>query len=325
MRIAIIGAGAAGLVTAAKLAERGQTADLFEASDRLGAGAASWLAGGMLAPFCEAEDAGPGIVAPGHAGIEWWAATVPDVRRGGTLVVAPARDRGDLARFARRTAGHERIGAERIAALEPDLAGRFGEALFFAEEAHLDPRLALENLAERVTSAGSRIHFGSTVAPQALDHDVVVDCRGSAAAGEIPALRPVRGEMLILRTQDVSLSRPVRLLHPRWPVYVVPRGDGLFMVGATVVETDDRRSVTARGMVDLLNAAYALHPAFAEAEIVETGSGLRPAFPDNLPRVSRDGRVVSVNGLYRHGFLLSPAMADEAVSHILGERLKAAS
>ena len=325
MRIAIIGAGAAGLVTAARLAERGQSADIFEASDRLGASAASWLAGGMLAPYCEAEDAGAGIVRPGLDGIDWWSATIPGVARRGTLVVAPWRDRSDLARFARRTSGHERIGPEQIAALEPDLAGRFGEALFFAGEAHLDPRRALENLAACVTRTGGHIHFGTSIEAAALDHDVVVDCRGVAAAGAIPQLRPVRGEMLILKSNDLTLSRPVRLLHPRWPVYVVPRGDGLFMVGATVVETDDPRSITARGTVDLLNAAYALHPAFAEAEIVETGSGLRPAFADNLPRVARKGRIVTVNGLYRHGFLLSPAMAAEAVSHILGERLKAAS
>ncbi|MBB4005347.1 MAG: FAD-dependent oxidoreductase [Aurantimonas endophytica] len=325
MRIAIIGAGAAGLVTAARLAERGLTAEIFEASDRLGAGAASWLAGGMLAPYCEAEDAGPGIIAPGLAGIDWWSTNVPRVERGGTLVVAPWRDRSDLARFARRTRGHERIGSDRIAMLEPDLAGRFSEALFFPEEAHLDPRLALESLAARVSRSGGPVRFGASVDAATLDHDFVVDCRGFAAAEETPALRPVRGEMLILKSDDLSLSRPVRLLHPRWPVYVVPRGDGLFMVGATVVESDDRRGVTARGMVDLLNAAYALHPAFAEAEIVETGSGLRPAFPDNLPRVSRHGRVVTVNGLYRHGFLLSPAVAEEAVTHILGEGLKAAS
>jgi glycine oxidase len=325
MRIAIIGAGAAGLVTAARLAEQGQCAEIYEASERLGTSAASWLAGGMLAPYCEAEDAGSGIVAPGLAGIDWWAANVPHVRREGTLVVAPLRDRGDLARFSRRTRGHERIGPDRIAALEPDLAGRFGDALFFPEEAHLDPRLALESLVDRAVHAGGQVHFGAAVTPSALDHDLIVDCRGFAAADDMPQLRPVRGEMLILRSREVTFSRPVRLLHPRWPIYVVPRGDGLFMVGATMVESQDRRGVTARGTVDLLNAAYALHPAFAEAEIVETGSGLRPAFADNLPRVSRQGRVVTVNGLYRHGFLLSPAMAGEAVSDILGERLKAAS
>jgi glycine oxidase len=69
--------------------------------------------------------------------------------------------------------------------------------------------------------------------------------------------------------------------------------------------------------MDLLNAAYALHPAFAEAQILELGVGVRPAFPDNLPRVSRRSNVIHVNGLYRHGFLLSPAMAQQAAQMAL--------
>jgi glycine oxidase len=69
--------------------------------------------------------------------------------------------------------------------------------------------------------------------------------------------------------------------------------------------------------MDLLNAAYALHPAFAEAQILELGVGVRPAFPHNLPRVFRRGNVIHVNGLYRHGFLLSPAMAQQAAQMAL--------
>ena len=72
--------------------------------------------------------------------------------------------------------------------------------------------------------------------------------------------------------------------------------------------------VTARSVLELLSAAYALHPAFGEAEIIETGADLRPAFPDNLPRIRREGRMIHVNGLYRHGFLLAPALARRAVA-----------
>ncbi len=319
-RIAIVGAGAAGLVTATRLNEAGHPVEIFEASEHLGEKAASWLAGGMLAPFCETESADPSIVAPGLAGIDWWRKAVPCVLRQGTLVVAPWRDRADLHRFARRTRGHEHLDAEAIAALEPDLAGRFAEALLLAEEAHLDPRAALAALVERIESTGGVLHFGKAVLPNDLMRSgrfaAVVDARGIAAKDETSSLRPVRGEMLILKTHEVKLSRPVRLLHPRSPIYVVPRGDGRFMVGATMVESDDARGITLRGMVELLNAAYALHPAFAEAELLETGAGLRPSFPDNLPRVTRRGAVVSINGLHRHGFLLSPALAQEAVAAV---------
>ncbi|TIS72415.1 MAG: FAD-dependent oxidoreductase, partial [Mesorhizobium sp.] len=98
-----------------------------------------------------------------------------------------------------------------------------------------------------------------------------------AARDLVPELRGVRGEMLLLRSPEITLSRPVRLLHPRIPVYVVPRGDGLYMLGATMVETDGEGPVTARSVMELLNAAYSLHPTFGEAEIVETAAGVRPA------------------------------------------------
>ena len=89
------------------------------------------------------------------------------------------------------------------------------------------------------------------------------------------------------------------------------------MVGATMIESDERARVTARSLVELLNAAYALHPAFAEAEIVEIGSDARPAFPDNLPRIRRQGGTLLVNGLYRHGFLLAPALARRTAAVVL--------
>jgi glycine oxidase len=119
----------------------------------------------------------------------------------------------------------------------------------------------------------------------------------------------VRGERLIVRTGEVDLQRPVRLLHPRHPLYVVPWGGGRFMIGATVIESDASGPITVRSALELLGAAYALHPAFAEAEIVEAGAGVRPAFPNNVPRIVVRGRTIRVNGLYRHGFLLAPVLA----------------
>jgi glycine oxidase len=108
------------------------------------------------------------------------------------------------------------------------------------------------------------------------------------------------------------------MLHPRFPLYVVPRGDGVFMLGATMLESGERARVTARSVVELLNAAYALHPAFAEAEILEMGADARPAFADNLPRLRPFGPgSLHVNGLFRHGFLLSPALASRAADYFL--------
>ena len=127
-------------------------------------------------------------------------------------------------------------------------------------------------------------------------------------------MRGVRGEMIRVRTAELRLTRTVRLLHPRYPLYVVPRGEGEFMIGATMIESAEKGAVTVRSALDLLGAAYALHPAFGEAEILEMSADVRPAYPDNEPRIEeREGRIF-VNGFYRHGFLLAPAFAERAAT-----------
>jgi glycine oxidase len=121
--------------------------------------------------------------------------------------------------------------------------------------------------------------------------------------------------MILIETNEVELSRPVRLVHPRWPLYVIPRGHNRFMLGATTIEAEDT-GVSVRSALELLGAAYAVHPAFSEARIVEFGSGLRPAFPDNLPRIAVNNEKIAVNGLYRHGFLLAPALAELTLGYV---------
>jgi glycine oxidase len=153
----------------------------------------------------------------------------------------------------------------------------------------------------------------------------VIDCTGSAAIGRLERLRGVRGEMLYLETEEIVLSRPVRLLHPRHPIYIVPRRHGRFMVGGTMIESGASGAPTARSIMELLNAAYALHPAFGEARVTETGAGVRPAFPDNFPRVVQVGRTLHVNGLYRHGFLLAPAMARRVAEMLTTPQMKQAT
>ncbi|MDA4844244.1 FAD-dependent oxidoreductase [Hoeflea poritis] len=314
MKVLIKGAGVAGLASARELCRHGADVTVTDRCGRVG-GAASWYAGGMLAPWCEGENADEKVTRLGIGAADWWAeAAHGHVERMGTLVVAPVRDRAELDRFAVRTCGHKPVDEGEIGVLEPVLAGRFRRGLFFENEAHLDPRAAMRSLQERLVQSGCRFHLDNRDAN--MDgFDAVIDCTGMASP--VRGLRGVRGEMLILKAVGLHLSRPVRLLHPRIPVYVVPRGNGFFMVGATMVESTSDGGASARSVMELLNAAYALHPAFGDAEIVEIGVGVRPAFADNFPRVSRNGDTISINGLYRHGFLLAPALAVDAASMAL--------
>lgn len=317
-RVSVIGSGVAGLVVASELVERGATVAVFEKSDEIAGHACSRYAGGMLAPWCERESAEEAVVTLGVEAADWWDRHTGLVEKNGTLVVAQGRDRSELRRFASRTTNHAEVNSQGIDQLEPDLAGRFQAGLFFQEEAHLDPRKALAVLADRLKQSGVHFETGAAVSPDDVS-GIVIDARGFAARDQLRELRGVKGEMLLLRCRDVQLKRPIRMLHPRIPLYIVPRADQVFMVGATMIESADRQRITARSMLELLGSAYALHPAFGEAEVLETGVDVRPAFADNLPRVETRGNVISINGLYRHGFLLSPAMARMAADLVMSK------
>jgi glycine oxidase len=151
----------------------------------------------------------------------------------------------------------------------------------------------------------------------AITYDWQIDCRGLAASNALKDLRGVKGEMLHIYSTEVELNRPIRLLHPRYPLYIVPRPNHQFMVGATMIEANNGRNPTVRSVLELLSAAYAVHPAFGEAEIVEIGVDTRPAFNDNLPKIRRYGNQVYVNGLYRHGYLGAPALARRVVDLLI--------
>jgi len=312
----VIGAGVAGLCVSAELAERGAQVTLYERAKTLGPASCSWWAGGMLAPWCELESAEEPVAEHGQHAASWWQQHAGGVTREGSLVVALARDRNELDRFARRTRNYEWLAATAIGQLEPDLEGRFRRALYFKSEAHLSPRAITARLLERLRASGVDIRLGLEVNAGQLAGPTV-DCRGFGARDHLPDLRGVKGEMLLVYCPDIELRRPIRLLHPRIPLYIVPREEpGLYMVGATMLESSERNRITARSMLELLGAAYALHPAFGEAEVVEIGVDARPAFPDNLPRIREIDKVVYANGLYRHGFLLSPSLAQMVAARV---------
>ena len=309
--ITILGSGVAGLCVGTELVARGCRVNVIDPEEGPGPHGCSWWAGGMLAPDCEGAVAEELVVRLGREAAEWWGNQGAEVSVKGSLVVALGRDSRELDRFARRTENHQLLDKHGISAVEPQLAERFDRALFMNEETHLNPRVALTSLREKLVENG--VSFSS----ESEQNGEVIDCRGLAARDQLTDLRGVKGEMVILRCPEVALQRPVRLLHPRFPLYIVPRGDGVFMLGATQIESGERERATVRSVVELLNAAYALHPAFAEAEILEIGVDARPAFPDNLPRISKVSGRLFVNGLFRHGFLLAPALARMLADYLL--------
>ena len=322
--VTVVGAGIVGLCCAYVLSSADISVRLIAASKGVDDSCCSWWAGGMLAPWCEGESAEPQVVSMGIDSLAIWRQLYPELPNSGTLVVAPARDVPDLRRFAKLTERWQRLDQTKIAELEPDLVGRFSSALFFEDESYFDPRHVLPDLVEKLRQRGVVLEFERQVDPTELATGAdnwIVDCRGLAARDQLPDLRGVKGEMLIVRCPDVSLHRPIRLLHPRVPVYIVPREQNLFMIGASMVENDERGRATVRSVMELLSAAVVVHPAFAEAEIIEIGVDARPSFPDNCPRVVKRDNLLYANGTYRHGYLTAPALAHEVTDIVVGRNV----
>jgi glycine oxidase len=327
--ICVVGGGLVGRCLAWRASKAGARVALYDAAGSKGESSAAWVAAGMIAPFSEAIDGSPQIECFGRRSLAVWPQWLAELpmpvfyRDDGTLLLWHRQDSGEATRaeklFAARRIEEnaERIEGDRLSELEPALGTRFSEALHIAGEAHIDNRGLLEAVASALTEGKVECHWGTFITNGALpDAGTVVDCRGMGAKSEWRELRGVRGEIIRLKAPDIELRHMLRLLHPRYAVYIVPRPDGRLIVGATSLEGEDRSTISVRGVLELLSSAYSVLPGLAEARILEFNTQVRPALPDNVPaiRFDRKCRVLSINGLYRHGFLLTPAIVEDALA-----------
>lgn len=335
----VVGAGVLGRLLALRLAREGWRVTLLDRDDAQGTRSCTWTGAGMLSPYCEREAAERLITDLGIYSCERWPELLKSLARPvfyqekGSLVVAHPNDRDELERLRRRVLERavradqmREVRGDELRELEPELGGRFAVGLYFPLERHLDNRELMAGLAASFSSAGvdfRPVTEVTRVAPHrvetatgALEADWILDCRGLGAASDLPDLRGVRGEICYLHAPDVHLRRPVRMMHPRYSIYIVPRADHVYLVGATMIESNDLGPATVRSALELLSAAYSVQPAFAEARLLETSVNCRPGFPDNHPRfVVADG-LMRINGLFRHGFLISPALVDFAWQYL---------
>jgi glycine oxidase len=329
---AVLGGGLCGRLIAWRLAGAGRQVALYERGDAAGSSAAAWVAAAMLAPLAEAAVAEPLIVELGAASLEEWPrvlAQLPEpvfFQRNGTLVVWHHADRAEASLFERRMranapaalladGGLAALDGRALAAAEPSLAGRFGAGWLLPREGQLDNRQVLGALAAGLAVRGVKTYWNTSVEEHALPSArITIDCRGLGAKPALPALRGIRGEVARVRAPGIGLTRPVRLLHPRYPLYVAPKEDDLYVIGATEIEGEDRSPISVRSTLELLSAAFAVHPGFGEARILELNTQCRPTLPDHRPAIMWDGqRTLRVNGLYRHGYMIAPEVSKAAV------------
>lgn len=335
MRIGIAGAGLLGRLLAFQLTRAGHEVHVFDPAPHVEArGAAGWTAAGMLCPVAELQCADEHVFALGLRSLELWPRIAGrldlpvEVQREGSLLFTHRGDEGTARRtidFLTRKApagfAPKPITMDEARELEPAVQGP-AHAWLLPGEGRIHTVQAMHALAAAATKGGACWHWGRTVErtePRALwvggerdAYDCVFDVRGVGAKPELP-VRGVRGEVFTLHAPGLAMRRPVRLLHARHAVYLVPRAGDQVVVGASEIESEDRSAVSLRTTVELLAAAYSVVPQLGEARIVHAEANLRPALPDNLPRIDAQPGLVRINGLFRHGWLIAPAMVEEAL------------
>ena len=346
MKIGIAGAGLVGRLMAWQLLRAGHQVTLFDRDTPDAEMCAGRVAAAMLAPFSEVVACEREIFAWGQQGLAIWPAWLQQLKHdsgretycqlSGSLVVAHAQDLSNLNHFNQLLRSKLGSDCEQVSYLdqpalqqiEPCLADRFQQATFLSAEGCLDNWALLDNLALAIEQLGGQCHHQSdveSVAPRALKvngathrFDWVIDSRGMGAKADLAGLRGVRGEVLWVQAPEVELSRPVRLMHPRYQLYIAPKPNDVFVIGATEIESESMAPMTVRSSLELQSALYSVHTGFGEANIIRAYANCRPAFINNLPRVELSDGLMRINGLYRHGYLLSPAVITAALNALQG-------
>jgi glycine oxidase len=351
--VAIIGAGVIGLGIAWQLALRGVPVAVFD-KGASGAGA-SHAAAGMLAACAEAEPGEEALVTLGRASQARWPAFAAELKQAsgvdvglrseGTLVVALTSD--DQARLGHQLVFQQKLGlplqwitAAETRRREPHLAGKLAGAVFSPEDTQVDNRklaAALRIAAEAAGASISEHQAVKTISNDAGRVDGIVLADGRKVAADVvvlaagawsrsidglapelrPPVRPIKGQMLALRMDPTAPLLTNVVWEPG--AYLVPRLDGRLLVGATVEEKGYDTSLTAGGILTLLEAAWRVVPAVEELPIDEMWVGHRPGSRDDAPILGTgliDG-LIYATGHHRNGILLTPITADAIAELVL--------
>lgn len=340
----IAGAGLLGRLLAWSLVRQGHAVHVFDRNSAAptfdGHQAAGYTAAGMLSPLAELDNSSVEVATLGWRSMPLWdritAVLSSDpaalMQRAGSLLLAHRTEQGSAQRVLARLSAApahlpqpQSLTAPELVELEPALQGGL-HAWLLPEEGHIDTVATM--IALHHQAAAAQWHWNTrvnTVEPYTITtadglvhrFDHVFDVRGVGGRPDVP-VRGVRGELLWLQLPNHGLRRPVRLLHSRHRVYVVPRSTDTLLVGASEIESEDRSPVSVRSAVELLTAAHSILPALAEARILRMDVNLRPALPNNEPFIHYQSGLTQINGLFRHGWLLAPALVEDALmaSHL---------
>lgn len=332
MRAGIAGGGIMGQLLAFALLNRGWKVSLFDS----GQNNCSLAAAGLLTPISELEKNDLVIFQLGiEAFYEHWPIILNILqkniyfRQSGSLILSHPRDQPALTNFIHIISHklgtknfYQKLKEDEIAQFEVE-ATKFNCGYYFPSEGQIDSQMLLSAMKKHLIEKGiswfkhnyvTSIKPGQIIlADKRYQFDLVFDCRGLGAIDQFNDLRSVRGELIWLAVPNVKITRPIRFLHPRYSLYIVPRPKQLYLVGASEIESNDTSNISVRTMLELLTAVYYINSKFSEARVVKTVTGCRPTLSNHLPKIRYADGLVAVNGLYRHGFLIAPTLAHDIV------------
>lgn len=344
MKAGIAGAGIMGRLLAFHLVNAGCEVTLFDQNSHTENYSCSMVAAGLLTPVSELDKAEGLIFQLGQAALNThWPHILGQLsdaiyfQQSGTLTLAHPNDRAELAHFTDRIsrqldqldqldrceestthAHYQKLTQTQIKQLEPELE-KFQEGYYFPHEGHIDSQALFHALGKYLhqqqviwhdsTEVTAVAPFKISVSHETHEFDHVFDCRGLGAKSVFTDLRGVRGELIWLHAPAVQITRPLRFLHPRYSLYIVPRPQNIYLIGASEIESEDEKPITVKTSLELLTAAYYVHPGFAEAHIIRSATHCRPTLSHHLPKIKATSGLIAINGLYRHGYLIAPTIA----------------
>lgn len=323
MYVAVVGCGLLGRLTALACITRGWKVCVIDKNRLTDETSCSFSAGGMLSPYCEAPLLSTASQALYQNVFEQWRLILKQMgakvtlNRGGTRLTSHPRERNIIQ--------HElaRIKQHCITPLRYETcSGGFhleGEGYIdnqaWLHESTVYLRRHCDAIIEdnEISRVDDRVIHLSNRKPV---FDLVFDTRGIGSANTSTGLRGVSGETLLVHAPDVQLAHTVRYYHPRYPLYIVPRPNQHYILGATEIQSDEIRGMSVRSALTLLSMACAVDARFQEAVIVKHYYGVRPTFDDGQPSIQINRRIIRINGAYRHGYLIGPGLVEKAFTHI---------
>lgn len=352
MKVAIVGAGIMGRILAFTLMQAQHEVNIFAGNERVSETSCSMAAAGLLAPISELEKSPLLIYNLGSKALaHYWPLIMQNINRDlyfsrkGSLALAHPQDAPDLIRFidmikekfkpkteVKKQAFAEvteiqpfqKLNQQEISELEPELT-KFNQAYYFKNEGHLDSQAVMLALKEFLCKQENifwhnldvrQIFAKKIICQNKQNHffDCVFDCRGLGGKDFFPNLKAIRGELIWLHAPHITITRPIRIQHPRHSLYLVPRPNHVYLIGASEIHAENYDAISVRSVLEFLTTVFYLHSGFSEARIQKTVTQCRSAFPDYLPKIRYQDGLVSINGLYRHGFLIAPTLAAEILA-----------